>query len=806
MSIVADPRAGSELFLNGLRVVEVGRGLAAPLVGMVLAEQGADVVRIVRVADHSVEPVLDAMVARGKTELTLDLETPAGRATLTHLLEQADVVVENLAGGQLDRLGISFDAIRADSNPGLVSCSIPSFPAGDPRSRLPDYEAVASAAGFLYDKPIGKPRIHEFPVGSVMAALIAACGVVGGLIARLKIGRGQHVETSIFEASVFAQVLPILVKTGVPRGFLPFKMVGTPFMSPWRCKDGRYVYLHITLPAHNARILEILEQHGHGVAVAELRRILSAETLRDPSQVKSIPEANQIRKAYDRIFLTRAADDWEKLLGQELCCIKVRTVDEWVADSLDAGMTDVGIVNDPVFGELKTPGAVVASPQHPPSIRARAVGQEASAALLARWASAPKTRALSPKSDEPALRHPLGGIRVLDMSRVIAGPCAGRILAELGAEVVSLQSPSSLDWALSFHLVFNAGKKSVTLDFTTDVGKEKLWRLLAELKPQAFIQNYRHLDVAKAVGVDPEAVFAKLPDIVYTHLNAYGNEGGWRDRPGFEQVVQAVTGIQLAYGHGGRPKLLPTPIIDIGSGLSGALATLLGLYHRARTGHGSFAATHLTSTAVLFQVNAIAACQRDACLQRTQGTVRFDRDAEVVAGIYRALDGYACIVGPRRDLRRLAEATGRSRAGDDPLSSIGRSFWRRTKAHWQAALDDAGVAATVALVPITKVSRLFDDLGRMNATPMPLVRKRAYPGCPTELTFVRSPLSLSVTPLAPVVPPPMRGGDTREILARIGEELPEGAGVVPYPSNKPFLSWLLSFARWGYFAWRSGNI
>ena len=64
---------------------------------MVLAEQGADVVRIVRVADHSVEPVLDAMVARGKTELTLDLETPAGRATLTHLLEQADVVVENLA-------------------------------------------------------------------------------------------------------------------------------------------------------------------------------------------------------------------------------------------------------------------------------------------------------------------------------------------------------------------------------------------------------------------------------------------------------------------------------------------------------------------------------------------------------------------------------------------------------------------------------------------------------------------------------------------------------------------------------------
>ena len=234
MRSALDQSANAEPFLRGVRVVELGRGLAAPLAGMILAEQGAEVVRIVHAGIGPAEPVLDAMLARGKIDAQLDLGSAGDRDTLRRLLEHADVLIVDLATDALVPAGLSVGTLRAESNPGLVRCSIPSFPATDPRAAWPDHEAAASAAGYLYDKPIGAPRYHALPVASVMAALFASCGVVAALIARLKSGRGQDVRTSVFEASVFAQILPALVKTGVPRGFLPLKMVGTPFMSPCR--------------------------------------------------------------------------------------------------------------------------------------------------------------------------------------------------------------------------------------------------------------------------------------------------------------------------------------------------------------------------------------------------------------------------------------------------------------------------------------------------------------------------------------------------------------------------------------------
>ena len=810
----SDPRSGlTTRLLDGLRVVEVGHRLSAPLVGMLLAEQGAEVVRVATGGDGCPDAVLDAVMARGKTELALDLDDPDHVATLHRLMAQADVVVENEGPGAMKRLGIDFDEIRAARNGELISCSLSAFPGSDPRASLPDYEAVVGMEGFLYDKPLGKPRFHDFPVCSVMAGLFATNAVVAALVARIKCGRGQHIETSLYDASLFAQVLQVLVKTGVPRGFLPLKMVGTPFMSPWLCQDDRYIYLHITLPAHNARILDMLEGEGYAENVRELRGILSAATMRDPSQVGSIPEAKKLRAAYGKIFLTKPAHAWEALLGDELCCIKVRTIEEWTEDSIRSGMTDVCMVDDPVFGKLATPGPAVTSAGRPPRVEARTLLHGGHAELLARWESTARPHAVGVAEEARAVpRHPLEGYRVLDLSRVIAGPCAARVLAELGAEVVSLQSPTSLDWALSFHLIFNAGKKSVTLDFSDDAGKEKLWAIIDEFQPHALVQNYRHLDIARAIGIDPDAVHEKLPSLVYTHLNAYGNAGGWQERPGFEQVVQAVSGIQVAYGDGGRPRLLPSPIIDIACGLSGALATVMGLYERERSGHGVFCNTHLTSMAVLFQVNRIADSQRSGCLRhaRDAGTVvRHDRGEELLQGIVRMLDGPAVVAGPRAGVERWARSAGLVASidpNDDLIARVSKRLWRKSAAHWQQTLVEAGVNDTVAILRWPSIRKLVRDIRRFDPRPAPAVRKRSFPGCPSELTFVRNPIRMSLTQLKDIAPPPIRGANTQEMLARIGERVAADAGVVGYPKNKPLILWMASFARWGYFAWRSGNI
>jgi crotonobetainyl-CoA:carnitine CoA-transferase CaiB-like acyl-CoA transferase len=418
---------------------------------------------------------------------------------------------------------------------------------------------------------------------------------------------------------------------------------------------------------------------------------------------------------------------------------------------------------------------------------------------------------------------------VLDLSRVIAGPCAARVLAEFGADVLAVQSETRLDWALSFHLIFNAGKRSVTLDFTTEEGKRRLWQLIAWYRPDAFIHNYRHLELARTIGVGPEEVLERIPGVVYTHLNAYGNHGIWKDRPGFEQVVQAVSGIQMAYAKGGRPMLLPSPVIDIGCGLLGALGTLMGLYHERRTGQGAVVTTHLTSVSVLLQLPSISRFQREACLARAEG-VAYDDDGEVVADVFWTLGGFACLCGPRRDLRRWLRWTTRARGNGlvrgngvsrwlerawpgltgarscPELEEAGRLLFRRPVSHWQQTLVEAGVQDTVWILPYPSIRHAVEDIRRYDPRPRPVIRRRTFPGSPQQLTFIASPVRMSLTPLAEVAPPPMRGADTEEVLRQAGLEVTPGGGVIPYPSDKPLLVWLASFVRWGYFAWKSGNI
>jgi len=795
--------------LAGVRVLEVRGGLGEGVLGMLLAEQGAEVVRVAGPA--WTDPVLEAVVARGKRQVALEPSTGEGRAALARLAARADVLISGPAAYDLAALGLDPEALRAGPNPGLVSCRLTAFPAGHPGAGLPPNDAVHGAAGCLYERMLGAPRYHDLPVPTVLAALFAACGVVGALIARLRAGRGQHVESNLMGSALFAQILLVFMKVGVPRGFVPLKLVATPFMRAWRCRDGRYAYLHITLPAHNARMLEVLDASGLGPHASALRAVLSAETVRDPSQVGSIGEAKRIVQVLTRIFAERTADEWEATLGRELCCIKVRTIDEWLDDSMAAGMSDAARVDDPVFGSVLTPGPGVLCPEQPAVLRPRHLETDA-AGVIAAWEAAPfvaPAPAGPGAAADPA--PPLAGLRVADLSRIIAGPCAARVLAELGAEVTSFQSPGALDWQLSFHLLFNPGKRSVIVDQQSDEGKAMLRALLGDLKPDVLLQNYRHLDVGRSLGVGPEALRERFPGLVYAHLNAYGDVGRWQERPGFEQVVQAVSGIQMSYGERGVPRLVPTPIIDIGSGLSGALAALLGLYHQRRTGQGVFVTTHLTWVSVLLQVQKVAEVQREAALERALGRgheVVFDRRVEPLAGLVRTRDGWVVAAGPRQEIETWlhSEQVRVDPEAPNPLRPPPKGLgWKRLN-DLRHRLYDAGLSDRVTLEPVQSARKLLAELGQYDLGPLPPIRRRAYPGCPKPLAFIASPIRLCGTPPADVDPPTLRGAGTREALLRLGRDVPEGTGALPYPADKPLLPWLLGFVRWGLFAWRSGSI
>jgi hypothetical protein len=132
-------------------------------------------------------------------------------------------------------------------------------------------------------------------------------------------------------------------------------------------------------------------------------------------------------------------------------------------------------------------------------------------------------------------------------------------------------------------------------------------------------------------------------------------------------------------------------------------------------------------------------------------------------------------------------------------------FWRPVGS-WRRSLEAARLGHRVALMPHPTISRIAEQIREYDSRPAPAVERRLFPGSPRELAFVRNPIRLSLTPLCEIDPPPVRGSDTAELLGLIGVELPAGAGIVPYPPDQPLLTWLLGFVRWGYFAWRSGNI
>lgn len=189
-------------------------------------------------------------------------------------------------------------------------------------------------------------------------------------------------------------------------------------------------------------------------------------------------------------------------------------------------------------------------------------------------------------------RRPLEGTRILDLTRVLAGPACGRMLAEHGAEVLRVGSPD-LPSIPFFVMDTSHGKRSAHLDLTSSGDAERLRALVREA--DVFTQGYR-LGAIERLGFGPEALHALRPGLIYTTLNCYGHEGPWSGRPGWEQLAQTVTGIAAENGEPDTPRLLPAAATDYTTGYLAALGTLIALERRAREGGSYLVRASLSQT------------------------------------------------------------------------------------------------------------------------------------------------------------------------------------------------------------------
>jgi len=727
-------------------VVDFGQYLAGPLLAAFLADAGADVVRVDPPRGPRWQHPANAMLQRGKRSIALDLHDATDNETARRLVERADIVVENFRPGVMDRLGLGAESALA-ANPRLLYCSLPGFGAEDPRAAVPGWEGVVSAAAGLYLYPgctpmdyigdrSGEPIYSAIPVASSYAAFVAAHSVAAALIARERTAAGQRIEVPLFDACfelIGANVMKTDRPPAAPKG--PRMTAGLPQLGHYQCADGRWLELCL-----------FQDKHLRWFADTFLPPEFIEDGMGDAERMLTDPQLQErARKRYAELLATRPARDWEIAINERsgasaaLC----QTAEEWL--TLDAHARDSGAVielDDPEYGPTAQAGFPIRMSLTPPAAgfprRPLDADRDDILAELAR----PAPAAPAPSGEIAA---PLAGIRVLDVSQVLAGPTVGRILAEYGAEVVKIHSFT--DRQLGMHLYTNSGKRSIMLDLKTADGMKVFERLADGI--DVFTQNFTR-GVSDRMGIGEAALRERNPELIYVSISAFGHEGyrgGWRGR---EQLGQGPTGMQVRLGGDGEPLMAPYPYNDYGSGNLAAFATLLALYHRLRGGKGQHVQSSLTHSGTFLQIPYMVAYPGrvwdEPRGQSAKGWGPFDR-------LYPAADRWFYLRAPQ-GLDAVPELAGLDEAR---LTEV---FRTQSAQHWVDRILATGAGAHVLV-----------DQADLMADPLVLARglaiEREHPGFGKARMAGPSP-RLSRTPPVPTRPAGPPGGDTRAVLDDAG--------------------------------------
>jgi crotonobetainyl-CoA:carnitine CoA-transferase CaiB-like acyl-CoA transferase len=370
---------------------------------------------------------------------------------------------------------------------------------------------------------------------------------------------------------------------------------------------------------------------------------------------------------------------------------------------------------------------------------------------------------------------------VLDLSRVLAGPYATMVLADLGADVVKVEHPAGGDdtrrWGppfrgpdAAYYLSVNRGRRSVALDLTRADHREVLDRLLATA--DVVVENFLPRQLER-LGLDPEAELARRPELVWTSIRGAGSGGPGGEEPGYDAMVQARSGLMSITGPaGGPPTKVGVAVGDLFAGLHAAVALLAALRHRDRTGKGQRIEVPLLETSIALLANQAANYLIGG---QVPGPLGNHHPNIAPYGAY-ACAGGAVVVGAGNDaqFRRLCAALGRPELAGDPRFADNAARVRhaaeltgeleavlttRPAGHWQAALAEANV-------PVAPVNRLDQVFADEHVRAVGLVTEVDHASGP--LPQVRAPVAMSATPPAIALPPPLLGEHTEAVLGALG--------------------------------------
>lgn len=384
----------------------------------------------------------------------------------------------------------------------------------------------------------------------------------------------------------------------------------------------------------------------------------------------------------------------------------------------------------------------------------------------------------------------LEGVRVLDLSRILAGPMATQILADLGAEVIKIERPGAGDdtrgWGPPFlrdrdgretrdsayFACCNRGKKSVTVDLAKPKG-QALIRRLAEAS-DVFVENFKVGDLAR-YGLGYHDLARINPRLVYCSITGFGQSGPYASRPGYDPIMQAMGGLMGVTGEADRPpQRVGVAVVDLLTANYAVIAVQAALRHRDATGQGQHIDMALMDVQVASMINVAQAylCEGQVA-QRNGG----EHPSVVPSQAFRCADG-GIMIAAANDLQfaRLCEALGATEIARDEryrtnggrvrhrgelVPALQRIFEREPVCHWEARIREVGVPCG----PINDVRQVFED-DQVRHRGLRLEVEHPTAGL---LPLLASPLRMSASPVRYALPPPLLGQHTGEVLqARLG--------------------------------------
>jgi crotonobetainyl-CoA:carnitine CoA-transferase CaiB-like acyl-CoA transferase len=558
---------------QGLKILDCSQGRVGPMAAMLLGDFGAEVLKVEPPGgDRAQASPGYQMWNRNKARLTLDVDTDAGLGRLEELLAAADVAVFDHSPRRMETLDL-MDA--AERHLRLVRLWTPPY---GTTGLWSEYEAhhgmlmAITGGAFRQSSYRDQPVYLIAPVLHYAQATMAAGSVGAALLERARSGLGQAVTVSGLNAVALVGGASGLI---MPIGRRP--LGASPSYRTYECGDGQFLFLATLFSYFFQRALNAMG----------LTEIALAEDI--------FPE--DVTEAMEARFREKPRDEWLEILrAADVPAGPVCRREDWLGSQLIANNDMRVVLDDPQRGPIEMPGVPIKLHRTPGKVTG----------LIREAQDADVDQFLVPAAGGDVARTrsakgPLTGIKVLDMGTVIAGAYASAILANLGADVVKVESADGDPWrdrGIGF-TAYNRGKRGLVIDLKHPEGRAAFLDLARQA--DVVLDNYR-LGVRDRLGVGHKDVLAANPRAISCSVTTYGSRGEETKRPGFDPLLQARSGLMAAQGgDNDEPVFHIIAVNDFASAAMAAFGVITALNAREATGEGQGMETSLTAQSAMFQ-------------------------------------------------------------------------------------------------------------------------------------------------------------------------------------------------------------